>query len=144
MRVTDEEDVKRKEMMLEFMNGGTGNNGSGKVIDDSRVTVVGRMLRKTSFDELPQLINVVKGEMSLVGPRPVLPYEYDAMKNWHRERSKIMPGCTGFWQVYGRGKSSFDDMVMMDLYMLENMSPWLYFQLLLKTLPVLLLGKGAK
>lgn len=144
MKVTQNGDSKREKMMLDFIGGGRGNNGSGKVIDDSRVTTVGKILRKTSFDELPQLINVVRGEMSLVGPRPVLSYEYSAMKDWHRERNKMLPGCTGFWQVYGRGKSSFDDMVMMDLYMVENISPWLYLQLLLKTLPVLIFGRGGK
>lgn len=144
MYISENGDGKREKMMIDFMNGGTGNNGTGKVIDDSRVTAAGRFFRKTSFDELPQLINVVKGEMSLVGPRPALPYEYDAMKEWHRERNKVLPGCTGFWQVYGRSKTSFDDMVVMDLYMMENMSPWLYLQLLLKTFPVLLFGRGGK
>jgi len=144
MYVSQNGDRKREKLMLDFIKGASGKNGSGKIIVDSRVTVVGRALRKTSFDELPQLINVIKGEMSLVGPRPSLPYEYQAMKDWHRERNKALPGCTGFWQVYGRGKSSYDDMVMMDLYMMENMSPWLYLQLLLKTFPVLLFGRGGK
>ncbi len=144
MYVNGGEDEKRKQMMLEFINGQGNGNGDGKVIDASRVTPVGRVLRKTSFDELPQLLNVLKGEMSLVGPRPVLPYEFEAMKDWHHERDKILPGCTGFWQVYGRGKTTFDDMVIMDIYMIENMSPWLYIQLLLKTVTVLLLGRGAK
>ncbi len=140
----DREDEKRKKMMVEFINGHSNGNGDGKVVDSSRVTPVGRFLRKTSFDELPQLINVLRGEMSLVGPRPVLPYEFEAMKEWHHEREKILPGCTGFWQVYGRGKTSFDNMVVMDIYMIENMSPWLYVQLMLKTVTVLLLGRGAK
>jgi exopolysaccharide biosynthesis polyprenyl glycosylphosphotransferase len=144
MKVSENGDAKREKMMIEFIGGGKGNNGAGKVIDNSRVTGIGKILRKTSFDELPQLINVIKGEMSLVGPRPALPYEYHAMKDWHRERGKMLPGCTGFWQVYGRGSTSFDDMVMMDLYMMENMSPWLYLQLLFKTFPVLVIGRGAK
>ncbi len=140
----DKEDAKRKTMMLEFINGHDDGNGDCKVIDNSRVTPVGRLLRKSSFDELPQLINVLRGEMSLVGPRPVLPYEFEAMKEWHHERDKILPGCTGFWQVYGRGRTSFDNMVIMDIYMIENMSPWLYVQLVLKTVAALLLGRGAK
>lgn len=144
MYLHDSEDERRKSMMLEFMKGNGGKDGSGKVIDESRVTSFGRLMRKTTFDELPQLINVVKGEMSLVGPRPVLPYEHAAMSAWHHERERVLPGCTGFWQVYGRGSTSFDDMIIMDLYMIENMSPWLYLQLILKTFPVLLFAKGAK
>lgn len=139
-----QEDEKRKRLMLEFINCQNSGNGDGKVIDNSRVTPFGRFLRKTSFDELPQLINVLKGEMSLVGPRPVLQYEYQAMKDWHHDRDRVLPGCTGFWQVFGRAKTSFDDMVVMDIYMIENMSPWLYVQLILKTFSVFLLGKGAK
>lgn len=138
-------DSARETMMLDFMrNGRNGGNDSGKVIDESRVTPFGRFMRRTSFDELPQLINVVLGDMSLVGPRPALRYEYEAMKGWQRQRVLALPGCTGFWQVYGRGKSSFDEMVVMDIYMIENMSPWLYIQLILKTLPVLFFAKGAK
>lgn len=137
-------DDKREKMMLDFMKGSRANGGSGKVIDTSRVTAVGKFMRATSFDEFPQLINVVRGEMSLVGPRPSLPYEHQAMEEWHHARERVLPGCTGFWQVYGRGETSFDDMVVMDIYMIENMSPWLYLQLILKTFPALLFGKGAK
>ena len=144
MSVNNSEDEKRKHMMLEFMKGSDGKDGSGKVIDESRVTRFGWLMRKTSFDELPQLINVVRGEMSLVGPRPVLPYEHEAMSAWQHERERVLPGCTGFWQVYGRGSTSFDDMIMMDLYMIENMSPWLYLQLIIKTFPALLFAKGAR
>jgi exopolysaccharide biosynthesis polyprenyl glycosylphosphotransferase len=147
MYVSGEGDEKRKEMMLRFMKESRipdEKNTFGKVIDDSRVTPIGRFLRRTSFDEMPQLFNVLKGDMSLVGPRPVLPYEYEAMKEWHRERNRVLPGCTGFWQVYGRARTSFDDMVIMDIYMIENMSPWLYIQLILKTFPVLLFARGGK
>lgn len=147
MYFSAQEDEMRKEMMLRFMagesarKGNGGKHGTAKVIDSSRVTPFGRLLRKTSFDEMPQLFNVIKGDMSLVGPRPVLPYEFEAMKEWHKERNRVLPGCTGFWQVYGRAKTSFDDMVAMDIYMIENMSPWLYLQLFLKTFPVLISGK---
>ena len=148
MYTSDGDDLKRKEMMLRFMEKGrSGDNKTGaeaKIIDESRVTPVGRFLRKTSLDEMPQLLNVIRGDMSLVGPRPVLRYEYEAMKEWHRERSRARPGCTGFWQVYGRARTCFDDMVAMDIYMNENMSPWLYIQLLLKTIPVLITGSGGK
>lgn len=142
MYVSEDGDLKRRKMMIDFMNGGGNGKNSGKVIDYSRVTPIGKLMRKTSFDEFPQLFNVLKGDMSLVGPRPALPYEYDAMKSWHRERNRVVPGCTGFWQVYGRGVSSFDDMVIMDIYMVENMSPWLYLELILRTVPALVLGKG--
>ncbi len=136
-------DEKREKMMLDFMKGGNGK-AAKKVIDPSRVTPIGRLMRITSFDELPQLINVLKGDMSLIGPRPVLPYEHQAMRDWHHERESVLPGCTGFWQVYGRSRTSFDDMVMMDLYMIENMSPWMYVQLLLKTFPVIIFHKGGE
>lgn len=144
MQVGGSKDDKREKMMIEFMKRKKGSNGNSKVIDDSRLTWIGRIMRKVSFDELPQLINVVLGDMSLVGPRPVLPYEYDAMEEWHHERESVLPGCTGFWQVYGRGKTTFDDMVIMDLYMIGNFSPWLYLQLVLKTFPVLIFGEGDK
>ncbi|HEY9166025.1 MAG TPA: exopolysaccharide biosynthesis polyprenyl glycosylphosphotransferase [Candidatus Kryptonia bacterium] len=142
MYVSDKEDTKRKEMMLEFMKG----NGSkvDKVIDHARVTWVGRLMRAMTFDEMPQLFNVLKGDMSLVGPRPVLPYEYESFKDWHHQRDRVLPGCTGFWQVHGRSKTSFDDMVVMDLYMIENMSPWLYLELILKTIPAIIFKRGAK
>jgi lipopolysaccharide/colanic/teichoic acid biosynthesis glycosyltransferase len=134
----------RKQKMVKFMKEGVKANGSGKVVDESQVTPVGRFLRSTSLDEIPQLINVMLGQMSIVGPRPSLPYEYENMQEWQRERFRVMPGCTGFWQVYGRGRTSFDEMCMMDIYMIENMSPWFYLQIVLKTIPVLILGKGAK
>ena len=134
----------RKQKMVKFMKEGVKANGSGKVVDESQVTPVGRFLRSTSLDEIPQLINVMLGQMSIVGPRPSLPYEYENMEEWQRERFRALPGCTGFWQVYGRGRTSFDEMCMMDIYMIENMSPWFYLQIVLKTIPVLILRKGAK
>ncbi len=140
-----DKDKTRVELMEKFIKSGEHPNGeteSKKVVDKTKITPVGRILRKFSIDEFPQLINVLKGEMSLVGPRPVLPYEYEMFKSWYYERNKVLPGCTGFWQVYGRSQTNFDDMVLMDIYYIQNMSPWLDLQIILKTIPVMVFGKG--
>jgi undecaprenyl-phosphate galactose phosphotransferase len=113
-----------------------------KIVDDPRVTPIGKILRKFSFDELPQLINVIRGDMSLVGPRPCLPYEWDQYDDWHRRRFDVTPGCTGLWQVSGRSEVSFDDMVILDLFYIENMSPLFDLKIIFKTVPVMLFGKG--
>jgi len=145
MTVVDGEDEQRKKMMIQFMKQDKINeNGDAKVINEQRVTKIGKFLRRYSIDELPQLINVIKGDMSLVGPRPCLPYEYEHYEDWQRERVKVLPGCTGVWQVYGRNRVSFNDSIVMDLYYINNMSPWLDLQLILKTIPVMLFGKGGK
>jgi len=115
-----------------------------KIRNDPRVTAVGRILRKTSLDELPQMINVLKGEMSLVGPRPCLPYEWAAYEEWHKRRLSVLPGCTGLWQVHGRSEVGFEDMVVLDLYYIQNASPWMDLKLILQTVPVMLFGTGAK
>jgi lipopolysaccharide/colanic/teichoic acid biosynthesis glycosyltransferase len=99
-------------------------------------------LRKTSLDELPQLFNVLQGHMSLVGPRPCLPYELEMYKAWHRRRLSVTPGCTGLWQVSGRSAVGFNDMVILDLFYIENMSPLFDLRIILRTIPVMLLGKG--
>lgn len=115
-----------------------------KVIDDPRITPFGRFLRKTSLDELPQLINVLKGEMSLVGPRPPLPYEFDCYDVWHLRRIvEVKPGITGLWQVCGRSKTSFDEMVRLDLRYATHWSLRLDFMILAKTPGVVLSGDGA-
>ena len=93
-----------------------------KITDDPRVTSVGKFLRKFSLDELPQIINVLKGNMSLVGPRPCLPYEYEVYKDWHKKRLFIRPGISGLWQVAGRSAVTFEDMVLLDLYYIYNRS----------------------
>ncbi len=144
MSMSNEEDEERKGMMLQFMKKGKVpdlSNGT-KVINVNRVTCIGKIIRKTSIDELPQLINVLKGEMSLVGPRPCLPYEYENYDEWQKRRLSVLPGCTGIWQVFGRSEVSFEDSVVLDLYYINNMSPWLDLQLLLKTIPVMLFAKG--
>jgi exopolysaccharide biosynthesis polyprenyl glycosylphosphotransferase len=121
-------------------------DGSGtpiKITNDPRVTKVGKILRKTSLDELPQLINILKGEMSLVGPRPCLPYEYKIYKDWHKKRTTVRPGITGLWQVVGRSEVSFEDMILLDLYYIYNRSFDLDLNILFETIFVVLKKKGA-
>jgi len=114
-----------------------------KIKDDPRITPVGKFLRHTSFDEIPQLFNVIKGEMSLVGPRPPLPHEVALYEEWQKGRLAIKPGMTGLWQVRGRSNISFDEGVLMDLYYIENWSLRLYFQVLLRTIPAVIFRRGA-
>lgn len=114
-----------------------------KLRDDPRVTRVGRILRRTSLDELPQFFNVLKGEMSVVGPRPPVPEEVAAYEDWHLQRLMVTPGLTGLWQVNGRSDLSFDEMVRLDLYYAEHWSLWLDLKLILRTIPVVLTGRGA-
>ncbi|HEX8284668.1 MAG TPA: sugar transferase [Pyrinomonadaceae bacterium] len=113
-----------------------------KLHDDPRVTRTGRWLRRTSLDELPQLLNVLRGDMSVVGPRPPIPYEVEAYALWHRKRLDMKPGMTGLWQVSGRNRLSFDEMVRLDLFYIENWSLWLDLKIMLRTLPVLLRGEA--
>jgi exopolysaccharide biosynthesis polyprenyl glycosylphosphotransferase len=124
---------------------GKASNGDElfKLENDPRVTRVGKYLRKLSIDELPQLINVIRGAMSLVGPRPPLPYEAELYKDWHNKRLQVKPGITGLWQVTARSTVGFDDMVMLDLYYVEHWSLLFDFQLMLKTIPAAFSGKGA-
>lgn len=115
-----------------------------KMTNDPRITRIGRFLRRTSLDELPQFINVLKGEMSLVGPRPPLPYECQEYEVWHRRRVlEVKPGITGLWQVKGRSRVRFDDMVRLDLQYVRTWSLWLDIQILLKTPLAVLLGDDA-
>src|SRR5581483_3470349 len=114
-----------------------------KIRNDPRRTPVGGWLRRTSFDELPQLWNVLRGDMSLVGPRPPLSNEVAEYEDWHKRRLEVAPGMTGLWQVSGRSELTFDEMVMLDLYYIENWSPWLDLWILLKTIPALLTARGA-
>jgi exopolysaccharide biosynthesis polyprenyl glycosylphosphotransferase len=122
------------------------NEASGplfKIKNDPRVTRVGRVLRRYSIDELPQLLNVVRGEMSLVGPRPLPLRDYVQLEDWHRKRYLVLPGMTGLWQVSGRIDLSFDDLVRLDFYYLENWSIWLDISILAKTLPAVVARRGA-
>jgi lipopolysaccharide/colanic/teichoic acid biosynthesis glycosyltransferase len=118
--------------------------GVFKLNNDVRITPAGKILRKTSLDELPQLINVLKGEMSLVGPRPPIPYECDLYDVWHRRRLlRCKPGITGLWQVTGRSRTTFDDMVRLDLQYISDWSLWLDIKILLKTPGAVFGGDGA-
>jgi lipopolysaccharide/colanic/teichoic acid biosynthesis glycosyltransferase len=135
------DDVSHREFVADFIRSGIGD-GVKKITNDPRVTPIGRFLRKTSLDELPQLINVLKGDMSLVGPRPCLPYELDSYQQWHRRRLSVIPGCTGLWQVAGRSAVDFNDMVILDLFYIDNMSPLFDLRIMFRTLPVMLLAKG--
>ncbi|HZS00885.1 MAG TPA: sugar transferase [Chloroflexota bacterium] len=114
-----------------------------KIRNDPRLTRVGRVLRRCSLDELPQLWNVLRGEMSLVGPRPPLPREVEQYEPWHRRRLDVAPGLTGLWQVSGRSELGFDEMVMLDLYYIENWSLGLDLRILLRTIPAVARGRGA-
>jgi len=122
------------------------NEASGplfKIKDDPRVTGVGGFLRRYSLDELPQVLNVLRGEMSLVGPRPLPLRDYVQLEDWHRKRYLVLPGMTGLWQVSGRIDLSFDDLVRLDFYYLENWSIWLDISILAKTLPAVAARRGA-
>jgi len=140
-----------EEYVTELINGRHGTNNHGteqnplyKIKDDPRVTPFGHILRKTSLDELPQLFNILKGEMSLVGPRPPLRYEVEKYKLWHCGRVfEVKPGLTGLWQISGRSKTTFDDMVRLDLRYGDNWSLWLDMKIILKTFRALLSTEGA-
>jgi lipopolysaccharide/colanic/teichoic acid biosynthesis glycosyltransferase len=125
-------------------NGVEGNGSQYKIKADPRITRMGKFLRKTSLDELPQLINVVRGEMSLVGPRPALPYEVEEYKSQHMRRFAAYQGMTGFWQVTGRSEVNFDQMVELDTYYAKHQSLLMDFKILLLTPFKVLKGKGAK
>jgi lipopolysaccharide/colanic/teichoic acid biosynthesis glycosyltransferase len=122
------------------------NEASGalfKIREDPRLTPVGRLLRRFSLDELPQLVNVLRGEMSLVGPRPLPQRDYDMLEDWHRKRYLVLPGITGLWQVSGRSELDFDDLVHLDFIYLEHWSLALDLTILLKTIPAVLSQRGA-
>lgn len=112
----------------------------GKVQDDPRITRIGAWMRRYSVDEWPQVVNVLRGEMSLIGPRPPLPYEVEMYADWHRARFHARPGITGLWQVSGKNRLPFKQMVQLDVYYIENWSFWLDVKILLKTIPVVLRG----
>lgn len=146
MQMGSDRDDRRKQLLAEMIQTGhaveLGEKGTTKIVNKAHVTRTGSWLRKTSLDELPQLFNVLKGDMSLVGPRPCLPYEWEHYEEWHKKRLTVPPGCTGVWQVSGRSVVGFRDMVVLDLYYIQNASLAMDLKLILKTIPVMLLGKG--
>lgn len=148
---TDNDSSQHKEYVRQLIAGQaakqpTDGNGEGvfKLTNDPRITPVGSFLRRTSLDELPQFLNVLRGEMSLVGPRPPVPYEVEAYATWHRRRLlEAKPGITGLWQVEGRSRVGFDDMVRLDLRYARNCSPWLDLKILIQTPKAVIAGNGA-
>ena len=148
MRVNSDHGIHQS-YVTDFINDrgtaqGTETDQSFKIADDPRVTRLGGILRKTSMDELPQLWNVLCGDMSLVGPRPPLPYEVEHYKAWHRRRLlEAMPGVTGLWQVTGRSRTTFDEMVRLDLRYARTRSLWTDLRILLATPGAVIAGKGA-
>ena len=148
---TDNDDSVHKEYAAKLIAGEAQSeqpSGNGerifKLTNDTRVTRVGKFLRRTSLDELPQLVNVLKGDMSLVGPRPALPYELASYQTWHRRRVlQVKPGITGLWQVTGRSSVKFDEMVRLDLRYATSWSPWLDYKILIRTPLAVIKGTGA-
>jgi exopolysaccharide biosynthesis polyprenyl glycosylphosphotransferase len=134
-------DAEERQADLEELNEATG--ALFKIRDDPRLTPVGRFLRRFSLDELPQLINVLRGEMSLVGPRPLPERDYTMLEDWHRKRYLVLPGITGLWQVSGRSELDFDDLVHLDFLYLERWSLALDLTILLKTIPAVISRRGA-
>ncbi len=145
MYVNSDEATHREAVKL-YMNGQALSNGTSgnthKLVDDPRVTRVGRFIRKTSIDELPQFINVLRGEMSLVGPRPPIPYEVEHYSARDLLRLCGKPGLTGLWQVYGRSRVPFAEMVELDIEYLRRQSIWQDLKLIVLTVPVMLSGRG--
>lgn len=131
---------EQKEFLLDLNE---ANGPLFKIKDDPRVTRVGRVLRRFSLDELPQLYNVLRGDMSIVGPRPSLPEEVAHYQPWHMRRLEIAPGITGLWQVSGRSELPFDEMALLDIYYVEQWSPALDLKILLRTIPTVIFGDGA-
>jgi len=145
--VNDADQSLHEEHIKQFVHGTVeateDSSASVKIAHDPRITRVGNILRKTSLDELPQLINVLKGDMSLVGPRPVPLYEVAEYQEWHFERLAARPGITGLWQIEGRGQVSFEEMIRMDIAYVERQSLWLNLKILARTPFAVLSGRGA-
>ena len=134
-------DADQRQADLESLNEASG--ALFKIRDDPRMTRVGRFLRRYSLDELPQLFNVLRGQMSLVGPRPLPQRDFDQLEDWHKKRYLVLPGMTGLWQVSGRSELDFDDLVRLDFLYLERWSVFLDLTILLKTIPAVFLRRGA-
>jgi lipopolysaccharide/colanic/teichoic acid biosynthesis glycosyltransferase len=146
MYVDNDSKIHREYVAKLIAGGGDLGQGKGvyKLVDDPRITPVGRFLRKTSLDELPQFVNVLMNDMSLVGPRPPLRYEYERYQSWHRRRVlELKPGLTGLWQVEGRSRTTFDEMVRMDLRYANIRCLWVDLKILMQTPAAMLSGRGA-
>jgi exopolysaccharide biosynthesis polyprenyl glycosylphosphotransferase len=146
---TGADDAAHREYLKQYIAGQSETNLGDeekpvyKLRGDTRITRLGRILRRLSLDELPQLLNVLRGDMSVVGPRPPIPYEVEAYELWHRKRLDMKPGLTGLWQVSGRNRLPFEEMVRLDLFYIENWSLLLDLKIILRTLPVMLRGDDA-
>jgi lipopolysaccharide/colanic/teichoic acid biosynthesis glycosyltransferase len=143
------DDAIHREFTRSFIEGRMSNSSLDekapsvyKLTNDPRVTSIGNFLRKTSLDELPQFINILKGEMTIVGPRPPLQYELEYYEEWHKLRLEVKPGLTGLWQVSGRSSVPFNEMVKLDLYYIEHWTLLLDFKIMMRTIPVMLFGSG--
>jgi exopolysaccharide biosynthesis polyprenyl glycosylphosphotransferase len=134
-------DAEQSQAALEDLN--ESNGALFKIRNDPRLTRIGRLLRRYSLDELPQLVNVLRGEMSLVGPRPLPMRDYHRLHDWHKKRYLVLPGITGLWQVSGRSELDFDDLVRLDFLYLERWSILLDLTILAKTIPAVLTRRGA-
>jgi lipopolysaccharide/colanic/teichoic acid biosynthesis glycosyltransferase len=146
MYVDNDSEIHREYVTKLIAGGADLGQGKGvyKLVNDPRITTLGRFLRKTSLDELPQFVNVLKNDMSLVGPRPPLPYEYERYKVWHKRRVlELKPGLTGLWQVKGRSRTTFDEMVRMDIKYASTSSLWVDVKILLQTPAAMFSGRGA-
>jgi exopolysaccharide biosynthesis polyprenyl glycosylphosphotransferase len=135
------QDAEAQKVRLQSLNEADGP--LFKIKDDPRRTWVGRLIRRFSLDELPQLYNVLRGEMSLVGPRPNIPSEVEQYQEWHKHRLEVLPGMTGLWAISGRSGLTFDEMILLDIYYIENWSPAMDLKIMLQTVPHLILGFGA-
>ena len=146
MKINQDNDI-HKRFVTQLIEGKIGKENDGaqplKITDDPRITKVGKIIRKFSLDELPQIINVFRGEMSLVGPRPCLPYEFEIYPDWYKKRVHVRPGITGLWQVTGRSEVAFEDMILLDLYYVYNRTLVLDLQILFETVFVVLGKEGA-
>ena len=141
------DDQAHREFCADFIRGQqdepVGDDQVFKMVADPRITKIGGFLRRTSLDELPQFWNVLKGEMSVVGPRPPIAYEFEHYEDWHKDRLKVKPGLTGLWQVSGRSQVGFDEMVMLDLHYISQWSFLLDLRIIARTIPVMVRGDGA-
>lgn len=137
------DEMLHRQHITAYVSGKLDVQSGVKLKDDPRITRVGKFIRRFSIDELPQLFNVLRGEMSLVGPRPLPVYEVEQFDLWHSERLKFLPGMTGLWQVTARSQVSFDDQLRLDIRYIQNYSIWLDIKILALTLPAVISRRGA-